>query len=116
MAKFSPTTQRGDCEEIAHPAYGRRRHNWIDSHGSVPQGQVVDPSCGNQRCIALRHPYLRPRLEQPGTYRKLADRVHRLKVGQYFDVPGVGTRSTMAATFTPRSKSRCVKNAFTPSR
>ncbi len=29
--------------------------------------------------------------EQPGTYRKIADRVHRLKVGQHFDVQGVGT-------------------------
>jgi len=51
----------------------------------------VDASCGNTRCIALRHAYLRPRVEQPGKYRKIADRVHRLKVGQHFDVRGVGT-------------------------
>ncbi len=50
-----------------------------------------DASCGNTRCIALRHAYLRPRVEQPGKYRKIADRVHRLKVGQHFDVRGVGT-------------------------
>ena len=93
MGKFSPTKQHGDCEEIANPstAYGRRRRNWIDAHGSVPEGQIVDASCGNKRCIALRHAYLRPRIEQPGKYRKIAVRVHRLKVGQYFDVPGVGT-------------------------
>jgi hypothetical protein len=57
----------------------------------VPAGQVVDASCGNTRRIALKHAYLRPRVEQPGTYRKIADRVHRLKVGQHFDVRGVGT-------------------------
>jgi len=93
MAKFSPTTQHGDCEEIANPstAYGRRRRNWIDAHGSVPASQVVDASCGNRCCIALKHAYLRPRVEQPGTYRKIADRVHRLRVGQHFDVRGVGT-------------------------
>ena len=28
--------------------------------------------------------------EQPGRYRKIAARVHRLKVGQHFDVPGIG--------------------------
>lgn len=93
MGKFSPTKLHGDCEEIANPstAYGRRQRNWIDAHGSVPAGQVVDASCGNQRCIALKHAYLRARVEQPGTYRKIADRVHRLKVGQHFDVRGVGT-------------------------
>ena len=93
MGKFSPTKRHGDCEEIANPstAYGRRRRNWIDAHGSVPPGQVVDASCGNKRCIALRHAYLRPRVEQPGKYRKIADRVHRLKVGHHFDVQGVGT-------------------------
>jgi len=63
MGKFSPTKLHGDCEEIANPstAYGRRRSNWIDAHGAVPPSQVVDASCGNQRCIALRHAYLRPR-------------------------------------------------------
>ena len=93
MAGFSPTRQKGDCEEIANlsTAYGRRRHNWIDAHGSVPPGQVVDASCDNRHCIALRHAYLRPRVEQPGTYRKIADCVHKLKVGQHFDVHGVGT-------------------------
>ena len=93
MGEFSPTTRNGDCEEIANPstAYGRRRRNWIDAHGSVPAGQVVDASCGNNHCIALKHAYLRPRVEQPGTYRKIADRVHRLKIGQHFDVRGVGT-------------------------
>jgi hypothetical protein len=93
MGKFVPTKQHGDCEEIANPstAYGRRRRNWIDAHGSVPAGQVVDASCGNRRCIALWHALLRQRVEQPGTYRKIADRVHRLRVGGNFDVPGVGT-------------------------
>jgi hypothetical protein len=93
MGKFSPTKQHGDCEEIANPstAYGRRRRNWIDARGSVPTGQVVDASCGNNRCITLKHAYLRPRVEQPGTYSKIADRVHRLKVGQHFDVRGIGT-------------------------
>jgi hypothetical protein len=92
MGKFSPTKLRGGCEEIANPstAYGRRRRNWIDAHGSVPPDQVVDASCDNRHCIALRHAYLRPRVEQPGKYRKIADRVHRLKVGQHFDVPDVG--------------------------
>jgi hypothetical protein len=93
MGEFSPTTQRGDCEEIANSstAYGRRRRNWIDAHGSVPDDQVVDASCGNEHCIALQHSYLRPRVEQPRKYRKIADRVHRLKIGQHFDVQGVGT-------------------------
>jgi hypothetical protein len=93
MPKFSPITLNGDCEEIANTstAYGRRRRNWIDAHGSVPPAQVVDASCGNKHCIALRHSYLRPRVEQPRKYRKIADRVHRLKVGQHFDVLGVGT-------------------------
>jgi hypothetical protein len=93
MTKFSPTKRHGECEEIANPstAYGRRQRNWIDAHGSIPVGQVVDSSCGNRNCIALQHAYLRPRVEQPGTYRKIADRVHKLKVGQHFDVPGVGT-------------------------
>ena len=93
MGKFSPTKQHGDCEEIANTstAYGRRRRNWIDAHGSVPAGQVVDASCGNNLCITLKHAYLRPRVEQPGTYRKIADRVHRLRIGGHFDVQGVGT-------------------------
>jgi hypothetical protein len=93
MGEFSPTTINGDCEEIAQPstAYGRRRRNWIDAHGSVPAGQVVDASCGNKHCIAMKHAYLRARVEQPGTYRKIADRVHRLKVGQHFYVRDVGT-------------------------
>lgn len=71
--------------------YGRRRRNWIDTRGRVAPGQVVDASCGNNRCIALHHAYLRPRIEQPGKYRGIAARVHRLKVGQHFEVPGVGT-------------------------
>ena len=93
MGKFSPTKLNGNCEEIANPstAYGRRRRNWIDAHRSIPSGQVIDASCGNERCIALRHASLRPRVEQPGKYRKIADRVHRMRVGQYFDVRGVGT-------------------------
>jgi hypothetical protein len=93
MGRFSPTKLHGDCEEITNPstAYGRRRRNWIDAHGSVPTAQVVDASCGNKHCIALGHAYLRPRVEQPGTYRKIAERVHRLKIGQHFDVRGVGT-------------------------
>ncbi len=93
MGEFSPTTRKGDCEEITNlsTAYGRRWRNWIDAHGSVPSGQVVDSSCGNRHCIALRHAYLRTRVEQPGKYRKIADRVHRMKVGQHFDVRGVAT-------------------------
>ena len=93
MGKFSPTKQHGDCEEIPNPstAYGRRRRNWIDAHGSVPAGQVVDASCGNERCITLKHAYLRSRVEQPRKYPKIAERVHRLRIGQHFDVPGVGT-------------------------
>jgi hypothetical protein len=93
MGKFSTTKRHGDCEEIANPstAYGQRRRNWTDIHGAVPPGQVVDASCGNNRCISLKHAYLRPRVEQPGTYRKIADRVHRLKIGQHFDIRGVGT-------------------------
>jgi hypothetical protein len=84
--------QHGFHEEIANTstAYGRRRRNWIDAHGSVPAGQVVDASCGNKRCIALRHACLCPRIKPPRKYRKIAERVHRLKVGQHFDVQGVG--------------------------
>ena len=52
---------------------------------------VVDASCGNQRGIALKHAYLGPRVEQPGRYRKIADRVHRRKVGQCLVVKNVGT-------------------------
>jgi hypothetical protein len=93
MGEFSPTTQNGDCEEIANPstAYGRRRRNWTEAHGPVPPAQVVDASCGNKHCIALRHSYLRSRVEQLRKYPKIAKRVHRLKIGQHFDVPGVGT-------------------------
>lgn len=93
MGRFSPTKQNGDCEEIANPstAYGRRRRNWIDAHGAVPAHQVVDASCDKKHCIALQHSYLRPRVEQPGKYPMVAKRVHRLKIGQHFDVRGVGT-------------------------
>jgi hypothetical protein len=107
MGKFSPPKQHGDCEEIANPstAYGRRRRNWIDAHGAVPTGQVVDASCGNRHCIALRHCYLRPRVEQPGKYRKIGDRVHRLSVGQHFIVRGVGTDERS------RNRFRCGLNA-----
>ena len=92
MTKFSPTRQHDDCEEIdiLSTAYGRRRRNWIDAHGAVPAGQVVDARCGNEHCIALRHAYFRPRVEQPGKYRKIAARVHRLKIGQHYDVPSIG--------------------------
>ena len=97
MVKFSPTTRKGDCEEIAIPstAYGRRRRNWIDAYGPVPDGQVVDASCGNGHCIALRHSYLRPRVEQPGKYPKIAERVRGLKIGEHFDVPGVGAETIL---------------------
>ena len=93
MPEFSPATPRGDCEEIANlsTAYGRRRRNWIDAYGLVPEGQIVDASCGNKHCIALRHSYLRPRVEAPRKYGKIAERVRRLKIGQHFDIPGVGT-------------------------
>jgi hypothetical protein len=93
MGKFSPTKRHGICEEIANPstAYGRRRRNWTDAHGPIPDGQVVDASCDNKHCIALQHSYLRPRVEQPRKYGKIAERVHRLKIGQHFDVRGVGT-------------------------
>jgi hypothetical protein len=93
MGEFLPTKRNGDCEEIGNlsTAWGRRRRNWIDANGSLPARQVVDASCGNKHCIALRHAYLRPRVEQPGKYPKIAKRVHRLKVGQHFDVRGVGT-------------------------
>ena len=86
MGKFSPTRLKADCEEATHlsTAYGRRRCNWIDAHGSVPAGQVVDASGGNRNCIALRHAYLRPSVG-------CAARIHRLKVGRHFDVRGVGT-------------------------
>jgi hypothetical protein len=49
MGKFSPTTLKGDCEEIANPstANGRRRHNWIDAHGTVALNQVFNTSRGN---------------------------------------------------------------------
>jgi len=92
MGEFSPTRRKGDCEEIANlsTAFGRRRRNWVDAHGSVPPGQVVDASCGNKHCIALRHSYLRPRVEQQRKYSRIAERVRRLKIGQHFDVPGVG--------------------------
>jgi hypothetical protein len=93
MPKLSAAKKKDDCEEIANlsTAYGRRQLNWIDAHGSVPAGQVVDASCGKKHCIALQHSYLRPRIEQAGKYRKIADHVHRLRIGQHFDVPGVGT-------------------------
>jgi hypothetical protein len=93
MGKFSPRKLHIDCEEIANSstAYGRRRRNWIDAHGSLPARQAVNASCGNKHCIALRHSYLRPRVEQPRKYPKIAKRVHRLKIGQRLDVPGVGT-------------------------
>jgi len=101
MGKFSPTKLRGECEEIANPstAYGRRRRNWTDAHGFVPPGQVVDASCDNRHCITLQHAYLRPRVEQPGTYRKIANRVHKLKIGQHFDVRGVGTDERSRSRF-----------------
>ena len=51
----------------------------------------MSASYRQSHCIALRHAYLRPRVEQPGRYRKIADRVHGLKVGEHFDVRGVGT-------------------------
>ena len=93
MPEFSPATPKGDCEDIANPstAYGRRRRNWIDANGAVPAGQVVDASCGNKHCIALRHSYFRPRVEPPRKYGKIVERVHKLKIGQHFDIPGVGT-------------------------
>jgi hypothetical protein len=93
MGQFSPTTRKDNCEEIANPstAYGRRRRNWINAHGFVPPSQVVDASCGNRHCIALEHAYLRPRVEPPRKYGKIAQRVRRLKIGQHFDVLGVGT-------------------------
>ena len=115
MPEFLPTTRKGDCEEIAHPstAYGRRRRNWIDVHGAVPEGQVVDASCGNKHCIALKHAFLRPRIEQPGTYRKIADRVHGLRVGQHFDVPGVGTDERSRNRFRSGLRAAALLDRFT---
>ena len=45
----------------------------------------------NGHCIVLQHSYLRPRVEQPRKYPKIAQRVHRLKTGQHFDLQGIGT-------------------------
>jgi hypothetical protein len=108
MGEFSPITRNGDCEEIANlsTAYGRRRRNWIDAHSAVPARQVVDASCGNKHCIALRHSYLRPRVEQPGKYPKIAKRVHRLKIGQHFDVRA-SVRTRGAATISLRVVCGC---------
>jgi hypothetical protein len=93
MGEFLPTKRNGDCEEIANlsTAYGRRGRNWFDAHGSLPARQVVDASCGNKHCIALGHSYLRVRVERPGKYPKIAKRLRKLKIGQHFDVGGVGT-------------------------
>jgi len=115
MPEFSPTKQHGDCEEIAHPstAYGRRRRNWIDAHGSVPVGQVVDASCANRHCIALKHAFLRARVEQPGIYRKLADRVHKMKIGQHFDVPDVGTDARTLNRFRSGLRAAALGDRFT---
>ena len=49
------------------------------------------PRAATSAVSRCEHAYLRPRVEQPGKYRKIADRVHRLKVGHHFDVKGVGT-------------------------
>ncbi len=115
MGEFSPTKRNGDCEEIANlsTAFGRRRRNWVDVHGSVPAGQVVDASCGNKHCIALKHAYLRPRVEQPGTYRKIADRVHSLKVGQHFDVQGVGADEGTLNRFRSGLRAAALLDRFT---
>lgn len=115
MGKFLQTKQHGDCEEIANAstAYGRRQRNWIDAHGSVPDGQVVDASCGNRHCITLKHAYLRARVEQPGTYRKLADRVHRLSVGQHFDVKDVGADERTLNRFRSGLRAAALSDRFT---
>ncbi len=101
MPEFLPVTRNGDCEEIANKstAYGRRRRNWLEAHGLILAGQVVDVRCGNEHCIALRHCYLRSRIEPPRTYVKIAERARRLKIGQHFDVPGVGTDSRSRGRF-----------------
>jgi hypothetical protein len=57
---------------------------------SLP-GKLSILDAATEHCIALRHGYVRRRVEQPGKYRKIAARVHRLRVGQHFDVPGIGT-------------------------
>jgi hypothetical protein len=55
--------------------------------------------------VALLH-LLRPRIEQPGKYREIASRVHRLKVGQYFEVPGVVQRYSDCARNGNRKESQ----------
>lgn len=42
----------------------------------------------SMKCCSKQYP--RTRVEQPRKYRKIAGRVHRLKVGQHFDVAGIG--------------------------
>jgi hypothetical protein len=93
MGELAPTRRSGECEEIDNvsTAFGRRRRNWIEAHGSIPDGQVVDASCGNHHCISLKHAHVRPKVQHEGKYRELADRVHKLRIGQHFDVQGVGT-------------------------
>jgi hypothetical protein len=44
-----------------------------------------------QRTLHRTAASVRPCVEQLGKYRKIATRVHRLKVGHHFDVPGIGT-------------------------
>jgi hypothetical protein len=45
---------------------------------------------------------------QPGQVRRIADRVHKLKVGQHFDVAGIGTEE--------RSRNRFRSNLYAAAR
>ena len=70
MGKFSPTKQHGDCEEIANPstAFGRRRRNWIDAHGSVPAGS----GC---RCVVRQQALHHSEARLPTSSRRAAGQV-----------------------------------------
>jgi hypothetical protein len=93
MGQSSPTKLRGGCEKVANPSTVTVGvgENWIDAHDSVPPDQVVDASCDNRHCIVLRHAYLRPRVEPPGKNRKIADRIHNLRIGEHLDIRAGGT-------------------------
>lgn len=86
---FSESTPRSELNAI-----NAFNSQLLEAHGRKST-EVIGEECSSlcECCneLPLNIPPQKAFPEQPGRYRKIADRVHRLRVGQHFDVQGFGT-------------------------
>lgn len=91
VSKITVNTIAGSCVTTANNsiAFGRRRRWWINNCGMVPDGMVVDASCGDPACDKPEHCYLRYKIDTRTTAHSHAfsfDAIQKLEIGQSIGV------------------------------